>query len=201
MPNTSATGGYLIPAVSPAPLEGQALFRFLQQIFVGITGLPGNVFFPRWQPEPPDLVTFGTDWAAFGIVSRSNPKFAYVKHHPAVGLTPGYDEYQTHETLEILVSFFGSESGNADVYAAQLRDGLYIPQNLEQFQLNNMGLVSTGDLKTVPTLVKTRWLYRVDLPVTIRRQIVRYYPVLDVASANGTINVDGQLTLPISVTQ
>jgi hypothetical protein len=200
MPNNSATGGYLLPAVSPAPLEGQALFRFLQQIFVNITGLPGTVFFPRWQLEPENLPAVGTDWAAFGVTSRRNNKFQFEQHQPAVVSTPGYNEFQTHEELEILVSFYSSESGNADMYAALLRDGIYLSQNREQLLLNNMGLIDTGDLTAVPSLVKAQWLYRIDLPVRIRRQIVRRYTILDVDSFDGTVYTDEPpLTIPIDV--
>lgn len=197
MSNTSATGGYLAPAGTPAPLEGQALYRFLHDLIAGITSLPGAEIRPRWQPEPPNLPTYGNDWAAFGITKRTNRKFAYVRHVPAVAspAAPGYDEYQTHEEMEILVSFYGP---NADINAAVLRDGLYIPQNLEVLQLNAMGLVDTGDLMTVPSLVKERWLYRVDLPVTIRRQILRQYPILDLVGADVVVNNE-QYTTAITV--
>jgi hypothetical protein len=192
MSNNSATGGYLAPASSPAPLEGKALFEFLQQVFVNITGMPGTVFFPRWQLEPPNLPAVGSDWAAFGIVKRSNPKFQFVT------ATSTYSEYQTHEEMEILTSFYGP---NADTNAALLRDGLYISQNREVLLTNNMGLVDTGDLITTSELVKNQWLYRVDLRVNIRRQIVRQYPILDVTSAEGTVYTDEPtLTIPIAVT-
>ena len=184
----SSTGGYLLPAGSPAPLEGQALFRFMQQFFVGITGLSGALFFPRWQPEPPNLPPVGTDWAAFGINSRSTSVFSFVKHVPAVvgpPPVPGYDEYRRHEELDILVSFYGPDS---DTYATLLRDGIQIPQNLEAIELAGMGLIETGELKTVPELTKERWLQRVDLTVRIRRQIVRQYPILDLVGANVTVN-------------
>ena len=191
MPNNSASGGYLLPSGSPAPLEGKALFEFLQQIFVNITGLPGTSFFPRWQLESPNLPAVGTDWAAFGIVKRTNLKFQYVT------ATSTYSEYQTHEEMEILTSFYGP---NADTYAALLRDGLYISQNREVLLNNAMGLVDTGDLITTSELVKSQWLYRVDLRVNIRRQIVRQYAILDVLSESGTIYIDEPpLTIPVDV--
>jgi hypothetical protein len=190
--NTSATGGYLLPYNAPAPLEGQDLFRFLQQIFVNITGMPGTSFFPRWQF--PDVANLPVgNWAAFGVTKRSNPKFAFIKHVPATGNIPEHDEFQTHETLEILVSFY-SPDGTADYYAALLRDGLYIPQNLAILNTQNASLVDTGDLRTVPSLTKERWLYRVDLPVRIRRQIVRWYAILDLVAANVTVNNESYTT-------
>ena len=190
--NTSATGGYLLPYNAPAPLEGQDLLRFLQPIFVGITGLPGTSFFPRWQF--PDVANLPTGpWAAFGVVKRSNPKFSYQRHVPQSGNMPEHDEFQTHETLEILVSFY-SPDGTADYYAALLRDGLYIPQNLAILNTQNASLVDTGELRTVPSLVKERWLYRVDLPVRIRRQIVRWYAIQDLVAINVTVNNESYTT-------
>lgn len=194
MTNSSATGGYLAPNAppAPAPLEGKALLEFLQPIWVGITGLPGALFFPWWQLEPPNLPPAGTDWASFQIVSRKNKKFAYITHVGGVGQLPGYDVFQTHEELDILTSFYGP---NADQYAALLRDGIYIPHNRDPLQLAGMALIDTGDLVTAPSLVKERWLYRVDLSVRIRRLIVRYYPVLDLASAGVTVNNEEYTTV------
>lgn len=193
----SSTGGYLlpVPAPAPTPLEGQALDRFFQQFFVGITGLSGQLFFPRWQPEPPNLPAYGTDWAAFGIVDRKTSVFSYFGHVPATSgppATAAYDEYQRHEDLEILTSFYGPD---ADTYASLLRDGIQVPQNLEILLLNAMGLIETGDLKTVPELVKERWLRRVDLSVKIRRQIIRQYAIDDMAGAGVTINNEQYLTV------
>lgn len=192
-PNSSIAGTLQF-APTPGPLEGQALFRFLQQFFVSITLLPGNLFFPRWQPEPPNLPDYGTDWAAFGITSRDADKFAFFRHVPAVVGPPavaGYDEFQRHEFLEILVSFYGPE---ADSFAATLRDGMQIRQNLDYLTAQNMQLINSGDLITVPELVKERWLYRVDLPVKLRRQIVRQVPILDLLGADITLDNEHYLT-------
>lgn len=185
MPNTSATGGALSPAVSPAPLEGQTLNRFIQQWIVGITGLDGTMVRPRWQAEPPNIPTAGTAWAAIGITSRPSDTYPYVRHDPT-GL--GSDELQRHETLNLLASFYDlGTNGLADNYAALLRDGAAIPQNLEPLTVAGMALVETGDPVAVPSLLKTRWLYRVDLPVSLRRQINRIYPVENLLSSQGTL--------------
>jgi len=196
-PDTSATGGYLSPAGAPAPLEGQALFRFFHDLFAGILQIDPALVRPRWQVEPPNQPDLATvSWLAFGITARATDTFAYVGHVGAVGATPGYDQLQRHEELTILTSHYGPE---ADLNAEVLRDGLQIAQNREVLQLNNMSVIETGEALTVPVLVKERWLYRVDLSVRIRRQITRNYPVLDLASAAGTIASD-TTTTPFSIT-
>ncbi len=204
--NTSATGGPLLPMASPpAPLvmDDNQLIVFFQQLFVGIVGtIPGNEFYPRWQPDVANLPEFGENFASLGIESGDPPLFSYQVHVPAVAATetspgfPAYNVYQAHEELEILVSFYGPL---AKANAAILRDGLQVSQNRESLLLAGMGVVGTGRIVTVPALVKTRWLRRYDLPVTIRREIVRWYPILDVASACIAIDVDGQFTTKVGV--
>lgn len=76
--NTSATGGYLLPA-KQFPLPGNLSFRqFLQQIFVGVSGLPGNLVFPRWQIAPPKQPDISTNWLAIGITEVKPDANAYL---------------------------------------------------------------------------------------------------------------------------
>ena len=188
MINDSSTGGVLSPAASPAPFEGAALSAFIHDLIQSITNLPGQSIVPRWQPEPPNLATFGTNWCAFGITARVADFNAYIRH---VDASPPYDELQRHEILDILTSFYGPD---ADGFVEVFREGLQIPQNREALQRNSMGLIETGDAITLPALVKDRWLYRVDLSAKIKRQIVRQYPILDLASATTTLNNEQYLT-------
>lgn len=174
MGNTSATGGFVRPAASPAPLEDTDLEDFLQAMVVGITGLPDDLVRPRWQEEPPDQPDIDTDWAAIGVTETDPDTFAATVHYP------GYDELRRHEILNILVSFYGPHSNS---YAELLRDGLQIAQNREVLTNNGMGLVETGDVTRVPSLVKQRWQQRADLPMRIRRQVKRQYPILDLVAA------------------
>lgn len=194
MPNDSSTGGYLSPAASPAPLEGQALNRFLQQVFVGITGFDGTLVRPRWQAEPPNIPPFGTDWMAFGITRRKGDDFASNVHSPNGN---GADSVYRQEILTILCTFYGPDSDN---YASLLREGFFVPQNREVLLLNSFGLVEVGEAVAVPEMIKDRWIYRIDMNVRLRRSILRTYPVLNVLSAEGTIDSDPR-TIPFSVSE
>lgn len=147
---------------------------------------------PRWQPEPPNIPSETTDWLAFGITNREADTFAAELHYPT-GL--GYNEIRRHEVLTILVSVYGP---NADNTAHLLREGMQLAQNLEPLSLNNMGLVESGDIRTVPELLKEKWLYRLDLTFRIRRQIVRDYTVENLVSAQATLNNEHYVT-PINV--
>lgn len=185
MPNTSATGGYLVPDnVVPAPLEDDVLDNFLHDVIVGITALDPTLVRPRWQPEVPDLPARNVNWCAFGINNRTADTFDYSVHQGAIPDASGSDLLQRHEQLYLLCSFYGP---NCQAFGAQLRDGLGVAQNREQLYLAGMGLVSVGDLTKAPELIKNVWLQRADLPLIIRREIRREYPVLNLVSAQATL--------------
>ena len=190
--NDSSTGGPLAPiAGGPAPLEGLALNDFIQGWIVGITGLPGTMVRPRWQTEPPNIPTAGTAWAAIGVQVRPADTFPVVLHSATANAGNGQDEVHQHEDLEILVSFYDlGTNGQADSYAATLRQGLAIDQNLELLTNNGMGLVACGEPIPLPSLLKKLWLYRVDLAVQVKREIIRAYPVLNVETAAAMLEAE-----------
>jgi hypothetical protein len=173
-------------------LDDDALYAFLQPIVVGVVGtLPGSLVIPRWQPEAPNLPAVGTNWAALGVETGSMTQYTYQGHQPAVGLVPGYDIYHAHEDLHILLSFYGP---NGRANAALWRDGIQIAQNREVLLLNNMGLVHVGDIVQMNSLVKELWLRRYDISVTIRRELIRWYGVLDLVGADMTVNNEEYVT-------
>ncbi len=205
MPNTSATGGPLLPNPSPAPepLEGQSLARFLQQFLVAVSGIDGTLVRPRWQGEPPVIPDAAVAWAAIGRTTTKADVFPYVGH---VGEGDGYDEMRRHEDMDVLASFYDlGVSGLADMYAARFRDGVQIAQNREILTLADMNLIETGDTQTVPSLLKQRWLYRVDINIRIRRRVRRFYPVLNILTASGSTAAqladDGILSATFDVQQ
>jgi hypothetical protein len=197
MVNDSSTGGPLLPdpAITP-PLEGQALNDFLQGWMVGICGLDGTLFRPSWQPEPANIPTEGTCWAAFGVRKRPNDTYVFVKHLGDADGGLGADQQQRHETLDILVSFYDlGVSGLADYYVSLLKDGFQVAQNLELLQLNGYGLVEASEPIAVPVLFKERWQYRVDLALVMRRQTRRQYPVRNLLGFRATLKTsDGTTT-------
>lgn len=198
--NTSASGGYLTP-VGTAPLEGEALWDFIQTVIVGITGLDGKMVRPRWQPEPPNIPLAGDAWCAFSILDRPSDTFPQVVHVTNATYPDGADQLQRQEELNVLASFYDLGSGGlADQYAAQLRDGLVISQNREALQAQGFDFGYSGQPEPVPSLVQVRWLYRVDLAMTFRRQINRTYQVLDLKALQGTLKGETQRNTVITDT-
>src|SRR5438477_12482433 len=137
MANDSSTGGYLVPTSAP-PLEDDALDEFLQGAVVGMTGLAGTLVRPRWQNPVPKLREATVDWCAIGIISETPEFSSYTAHYRGEPSNPndptgqGFDLQIRHETLEVMVSFYGPNSrGNAKLF----RDGISVGQNRESFFL------------------------------------------------------------------
>lgn len=195
----SSEQGAIPPAPSPAPLQGQALDRFFQQWISVLCGLDGALVRPSWQSEAPIIPSQATAWASFKVsVTQSDVYPAFV--HNSAG--EGSDTLQRHETLEVNVTFYDlGVDGQADNLAAILRDGTAVFQNCEILTQNNFGFVEAGDLVSVPVVMKARWQYRVDIKLVVRRIVERTYPVLNLESADGTLNTDQGYKEPIDVTQ
>lgn len=193
MANDSSTGGYLQPAVTSPPLEDDALTAIFQQMIVGITGLPGNMVRPRWQPTVPKQPEPNVNWCALGIAVQNSDDGPAIIHNPSGN---GSDTYIRHQEINVLASFYGP-SGKQ--YAQMLEDGLGIPQNLEQLKANDVSSVDEGEIRAVPELVNEQWIRRYDLQLNFRRKITRTYAVLNILTAQGTVTTQN-VTGPISST-
>lgn len=186
--NTSQTGFPLAPAETPGPLTEPDLTNFIQAWVVGITGLPGDLVRPRWQPTPPNQPPAATTWCGIGITSRSmEGGLPYVGHDEADGV--GFDRQERHEIIALLASFYGPNG--ADM-AALFTSGAYIAQNREALFLADMGLLDVGNIDVLPDLSNGRWIMRADLPFRLRRKITRDYPVRSLAE--GPFNITSEPT-------
>lgn len=187
MANDSTVAGYLQP-VGSAPAEDAALDSIFQQMIVGITGLPGNMVRPRWQPTVPKQPEPSTNWCAIGVTGVEHDANSYEYHDPTGS---GTDTLIRHEILTVLASFYGP---NALSNAAQARDGMYVQQNNATLDQYEMGLVEVGSIVTAPELVNQQWIRRFDLSIRIRRRIVRTYQILTVLSAQATLEAETETT-------
>ena len=182
----SATGGFLQPGLSVL-LEDDELDDFLQALVVGISGLPGPMVRPRWQEQEPNLPPEGTDWAAIGVMTREGDTYSVEHHEPGSPGVPPSSDIIRHETLNVVATFYGP---NCQGNGALFRDGLGLAQNREVLFAAQMGLRSIGQLGRNPEMVKGKWLGKADVPFSIRRAIVRNYPVLNIRQLQGTLNTD-----------
>ncbi len=178
--NDSSTGGYLSPAASPSPAEGDALQDFFHDLIAGITGLANTLVFPAWQVEPANIPS--TDWAGFRFTSRVPNQAPYTEHD---GTGNGSSTIAKWEEIDLMVSFYGT---NADSYAGIFADGLMIEQNRAVMFSSGVSLITLGKALQVPSLVKERWLYRVDFDARFTRQIQRTYPILNVQQVDFSLD-------------
>ena len=184
MANDSSTGGFIPPAASPAPLVDAALDALLQELVVGITGLPGNMVRPRWQPVVPKQPDPSTDWCAIGVVDFESDDFPSEVH---VSTGNGSDTQSDHETLNVMASFYGP---NAMRNAKILRSGLYVNQNLDTLSANDMALLEAKRIVTAPELINQQWIRRFDLTVIFRRKSTYTYQILNLLSGPSAISTD-----------
>ncbi len=185
----------VVQPTGPAPLAGVDLLDFFQEWLVALTTLGSDFVVPWDQGEPPVIPESGTAWMAFQAVTDESDTF------PFVGQTRGNDfQLQRHERIKILCSFYDTGStGMADGLARLLRDNVALPQNVQVLSTQGMGMVGCDPEVAVPSLLKTRWLYRVDLPLYVRRQVTRSYLTNTIEVVDGTIETDIGITVPIHV--
>lgn len=172
MPNDSSQVGYLQPTATS--LEDDAMADFLQSVVVGIVGLPGNLVFQRWQPEPPNYPDFGADWAAIGDTARTRDTFASVQHDDTG------DTVKRNETLDVLVSFYGP---NARANTEKLAMGFSVAQNRETMTAQGYKLIEVLDPVITADLQNERWVPRIDQPFKLVRGVTYTYQVLDLLGA------------------
>ena len=193
-PDSSVAGflqGALPPIIPGQTPPGQQLEDFLQQWVAGVAYMDGTLVRPRWQTEPPNLPEHNIDWASIGIIeTRPIGIYPAVRRHPTGGPTgQGEDEVTRHEEFDLLVSFYGP---HASEYAANLHSGLGIWQNYSILRLAGMAFVEIGAATNIPELIRMQWVNRVDKTLTIRRYIRRFYPVLNLLSAQAQVVAQDQ---------
>ncbi|MGO4738644.1 hypothetical protein AB4099_19000 [Bosea sp. 2KB_26] len=194
MPNTSASGGYLLPS-SPAPVENDAFEDLLGDVIAGISALDRPLVRPRWQVKPPPMPPITVNWCAFGVTSI-DPDYAAVKVHNPDG--EGTDEMQRHATVAILASFYGPSASSK---ASQVSDGLMVDQNRDQMRAAGVTILDCTKMRTASDLLNEQWVRRVDLEINLRRVIERTYPILNVLSASGVIRPADGAAQPFTLTE
>lgn len=188
MPNTSSSGGPLSPT-GAAPAYGDALNTIIQNWLVPLIGLAGNLVVVYDQPEPPNVPEAGIAWAAVRVTIGDADRFPFVGHNVA-GVAG--DTLIRNEGIELLASFYDlGSTGQAASYMTACRDAMAIRQNLDPIYAAGIKLAEVLESTALPTLLKNRWQYRVDLPIRLRRQIQRLYTVEDVAV--GSIELDANV--------
>lgn len=172
--------GYLLPS-STVPLPNQLnLTQFVQTVLVGLSGLPGPLVRPKWQPAPPKQPDIETNWMGFGFSISAPDTYSYI------GVNSDGDTIsQRQETLEVGCSLYGPYAFEIETL---IRDGFQIQQNLEALRSADMGFTEISRAIHVPDLVNERWINRIEMSIFFRREIKRIYKVPTLISASGKIH-------------
>lgn len=167
--------------VPPAPVEDDDLDNVLQGLVVGITGLDQALVRPRWQTNPPKQPEPIVDWSSIGVMSSQADTYPVVKHLFGDDITaPAGDLLIRHETLEVLVSFYGP---HAKTNLGLLRDGLGILQNLEAVKAAGLYFIEMDAARIAPDFINQQWIRRWDTALVFRRSVARVYGVNNIRSA------------------
>lgn len=177
---TSARKGFIAPTPPRVP-DREAIDDALCVLIAGVCGLCTTLVRPRWQADPPSEPKPDVNWCAFGITVWEGRNVPEVRHH-AEG--EGYDEVIDHETLSVLLSFYGPQ--HVDM-ARLCRRGLHIAQNRAGLRQHGLALTRIGTVTPVPALVAMRWRARADLTLTLQLETRERYDVLNLLQSQGRI--------------
>lgn len=181
MSNTSARSGYLAP--TNAGISRSDLEDVLQTVVVGITGLPGQLVRPRYQPRPPHRPDQDTTWCAVGAAAF--PATSRTTTHDSDA--DGQDVVVTTRSIDVLVSAYGLQALEV---VSRLADGLLVGQNRDELRRNGLVVTDIGEPLHAPELIGGVWEDRYDLTISMQWETRRSYGVLNILDAPGGIIAD-----------
>lgn len=183
----SRAPGFLTPIQSPVP-DDDELLDLLQPIVAGIGGYPdSSLVRPGWQtPDVPNLPDFKIDWCALRI-ARTRPDT--YRHESHVNDGDGYDLVEYSEEVDLMISCYGPKSQG---FARVIRDGFQIAQNRSALQSLDIDTLFVSEPTTLPSLLMSVWVRRVDIVITLRRIIERKYGVLSIVLPPSGSGIDNE---------
>lgn len=168
----STVAGFLAPV--SWPIYDDPLDDFLHVFFTALSTLPGQLVRPRWQPEPPNMPGFTTNWLAWGITDIEEDRFAHQEEVPAAGPLPDLLLVSRDELLNTLLSFYGPKAGQL---AKQVSNSVQLGQNRAYLRAQSMTVVEVMGQFRVPALFKEKWVPRVDMRIVFRRRATSSYQI------------------------
>ena len=188
MTNTSATGGF-VHVAQPAQSTTEDV---LQSLIAGITGLPGNLVRPRFQPEPPAEPDTTVNWCAFGITNAQPQTYPELVHTSA---GEGEGHIISHASLNVLVSLYGPACHSL---ALTLQFGLYVPQNRSILRPAGLAFVQAGEIIEVPGQLGAGWRARADITLAFRQVQGASVAIRNITQSSGTFEADTKVQPVVS---
>jgi hypothetical protein len=184
MSGSSTVAGPLLP-LPPNPPGGAGLDAFMQIFVSQVTGIAGNLVFPRWQPggNPPQPPA-STNWCAMGTTAEHRIGYAEQTFDPTADGDTGQLTLQRFVNTEFTASFYGPNCmENATVFA----DAFHLSQNRALLLPYAIGYTTSGDAVRVPEFVNEQWVDRADVTITLARTVSRQYDIKGIIAAPGLV--------------
>lgn len=151
----SSTGGYLLPITNDFNVN-----HVLHDWIVGITGISNTLVRPMYQPNPPTIPSFGTNWIAYNVRDTESDGFAYQ------GIVSDSYDIKRQMRLILTVSFYGINSFDI---SQRFKQSVELTQNWKELRQYSLAFGGCGNIIRVPELHNLRWLDRYNIEVTINR--------------------------------
>lgn len=185
----------ITPDPTPTPAQDLDLDDLFQAVVAGITGLDGSLVRPRWQPIPPKQPEQDQSWISLGTFEQTPDAGPYLE---TVSTEPGSIKSQRHEVLRLMISCYGSR---ASYYAALIRDGFGIPDNMDTLRSVDIAYRGIyGSLRTFATTINQIQLRQCDMVLLFARKATRGYGIHTITSSQihlvDDTHVDDTITVP-----
>jgi hypothetical protein len=151
------------------------IYYLVHDYIVGLSGLDNTLVRPMYQPNPPTIPDFGTDWIGINIKTTDMNGSSYQVLNKDDILTLRRDV-----TFEISLAIYGTNSFRV---STQIRSGMELTQNTEIFRPYNIAFGTHGKLVRSPELHNQRWLERYNLDFTLNYVAVNNTSILSIISA------------------
>lgn len=178
----SRTPGYLAPLAIDNWQNDGDLDAIVQAWVRDMTGLPGDMVRPRWQPTPPPQPPQDVNWVSMGCLQQ-----VLSDYHTMVQIDDDTAELQRHETCEYLFTWYGP---NASGLSIGFRDRAMVTQNRDFLAAHGLAVFHIGNANNTPLLANEIYRGRCDQPVHFRRQINTRLPIKSLLSAPFTLTND-----------
>jgi hypothetical protein len=155
------------------------LSHVIHDFLVSLTGFDNTLVRPMYQPNPPTVPPFGTDWIAFNISQTEMNGSSYQVLNAS-------DVFKMQRQLKynVVIAIYGA---NASVTASTIRSGMELSQNWDSLRVYSIALSKVGSIMRVPELHNQRWLDRYNITLELNHITSETAGIMSIISATENI--------------
>lgn len=170
MPNSTATGGAL-----QVTSESFNIYHLMHDFIAGLTGIDNTLVRPMYQPNPPTIPSFNTNWIAYNIVSRDADGHTYHSLNSS-----DVFNMQQQKVLDLTISMYGS---NALQNITNFRASIELSQNWDTLRSYNISFQQCGKAIRTPELYNMRWLDKYTITITLNQLAITNASIMSIINA------------------